>query len=58
MFGVLAFIVSVTQMKENWRAGVQKEEKTNLVTRASILLAEILHFWVLIYVYRNIVFVL
>ena len=28
MFGVLAFIVSVTQMKENWRAGVQKEEKT------------------------------
>ena len=24
MFGVLAFIVSVTQMKENWRAGVQK----------------------------------
>ena len=32
MFGVLAFIVSVTQMKENWRAGVQNEEKTNLVT--------------------------
>ena len=32
MFGVLAFIVSVTQMKENWRAGVQKEEKTSLVT--------------------------
>ena len=31
MFGVLAFIVSVTQMKENWRAGVQKEEKTSLV---------------------------
>ena len=28
MLGVLAFIVSVTQMKENWRAGVQKEEKT------------------------------
>ena len=32
MFGVLAFIVSVTQMKENWTAGVQKEEKTSLVT--------------------------
>lgn len=32
IFGVLAFIVSVAQMKENWRAGVQKEEKTNLVT--------------------------
>ena len=32
MLGVLAFIVSVTQMKENWRAGVQKEEKTSLVT--------------------------
>ena len=32
IFGVLAFIASVAQMKENWRAGVQKEEKTNLVT--------------------------
>lgn len=30
--GVLAFVVSVAQMKDNWRAGVQKEEKTNLVT--------------------------
>lgn len=30
--GVLAFILSVVQMKENWRAGVQREEKTNLVT--------------------------
>ena len=30
--GVLAFVLSVTQMKDNWRAGVQKEEKTNLVT--------------------------
>ena len=32
MFGVLAFVISVVQMKENWRAGVQKEEKTNFVT--------------------------
>ena len=32
MFGVLAFVISVVQMKENWRAGVQKEEKTTLVT--------------------------
>lgn len=31
-FGVLAFIISVLQMKDNWRAGVQKEEKTTLVT--------------------------
>ena len=31
-FGVLSFIVSVLQMKDNWRAGVQKEEKTTLVT--------------------------
>lgn len=31
-FGVMAFILSVAQMKENWRAGVQREEKTNLVT--------------------------
>ncbi len=31
-FGVLAFIISVIQMKDNWRAGVQREEKTNLVT--------------------------
>lgn len=27
MLGVLAFIVSVTQMKENWRAGVQKKKR-------------------------------
>lgn len=31
-FGVMAFILSVAQMKENWRAGVRREEKTNLVT--------------------------
>lgn len=30
--GVLIFIISVTQMKDNWRAGVQREDKTNLVT--------------------------
>ena len=30
--GVLAFTVSVLQMKDNWRAGVQREEKTELVT--------------------------
>ena len=30
--GVLAFIMSVNQMKDNWRAGVQREDKTNLVT--------------------------
>ena len=30
--GVLTFIVSVAQMKDNWRAGVQREDKTNLVT--------------------------
>ena len=30
--GVLTFVVSVVQMKDNWRAGVQREEKTNLVT--------------------------
>ncbi len=30
--GVFAFVVSVLQMKDNWRAGVQREEKTNLVT--------------------------
>ncbi len=31
-FGVIAFVVSVLQMKDNWRAGVQREEKTSLVT--------------------------
>ncbi len=31
-FGVMIFIISVAQMKDNWRAGVQREEKTNLVT--------------------------
>ena len=30
--GVIIFIISVVQMKDNWRAGVQREEKTNLVT--------------------------
>lgn len=31
-FGIFVFILAVIQMKENWRAGVQKEEKTDLVT--------------------------
>ncbi len=30
--GVLAFVLSVLQMKDNWRAGVAKEDKTSLVT--------------------------
>lgn len=30
--GVIVFVLSVMQMKDNWRAGVQREEKTNLVT--------------------------
>lgn len=30
--GVSAFILSVLQMKDNWRAGVQKKDKTELVT--------------------------
>ena len=30
--GDLVFTVSVLQMKDNWRAGVQREEKTELVT--------------------------
>ncbi len=30
--GVFVFIMSVAQMKDNWRAGVQREDKTNLVT--------------------------
>ena len=30
--GVIVFTVSVLQMKDNWRAGVQREEKTELVT--------------------------
>lgn len=30
--GVIVFIMSVIQMKDNWRAGVQREEKTSLVT--------------------------
>lgn len=30
--GVTAFVLSVTHMKDNWRAGVQREEKTSLVT--------------------------
>ncbi len=30
--GVTAFVLSVLQMKDNWRAGVAKEDKTSLVT--------------------------
>ena len=30
--GVTVFIISVLQMKDNWRAGVQREDKTSLVT--------------------------
>lgn len=30
--GVMAFILSVIQMKDNWRAGVQKKDNTELVT--------------------------
>ena len=32
LFGVVAFVVSVVEMKDNWRAGVQREDKTKLVT--------------------------
>ena len=31
-FGVVVFVISVAEMKDNWRAGVQREDKTNLVT--------------------------
>ena len=30
--GVVIFAISVTEMKDNWRAGVQREDRTNLVT--------------------------
>ncbi len=30
--GVFVFVIAVLQMKDNWRAGVQRNEKTNLVT--------------------------
>lgn len=30
--GVIVFILSVMQMKDNWRAGVQKKDNTELVT--------------------------
>lgn len=30
--GVFVFVISVVQMKDNWRAGVQREDKTSLVT--------------------------
>ena len=32
ILGVFTFILSVLQMKDNWRAGVSKEDQTNLVT--------------------------
>lgn len=30
--GVIVFIISIIQMKDNWRAGVDKDAKTSLVT--------------------------
>lgn len=32
LFGIIVFAISVVEMKDNWRAGVQKVGKTNLVT--------------------------
>ena len=32
LLGVVVFIISVAEMEDNWRAGVQREDKTNLVT--------------------------
>ena len=32
LLGVAAFVASVTEMRDNWRAGVQRKDKTNLVT--------------------------
>lgn len=32
VFGIVVFIASVAEMKDNWRAGVQRESKTKLVT--------------------------
>jgi protein-S-isoprenylcysteine O-methyltransferase Ste14 len=32
LLGIVIFIASVVEMKDNWRAGVQKEDKTKLVT--------------------------
>ena len=56
MLGVLAFIVSVTQMKENWRAGVQKEEKTNLVTTGIYSISRNPAFWGFDLMYIGILF--
>lgn len=32
LFGVVVFVISVAEMKDNWRVGVQREDKTKLVT--------------------------
>lgn len=32
LFGIVVFVASVMEMKDNWRAGVQRNDKTNLVT--------------------------
>ena len=32
LFGIIAFVASVVEMKDNWRAGAQREDKTELVT--------------------------
>lgn len=32
LFGIIVFVASVAEMKDNWRAGVQRKDKTQLVT--------------------------
>lgn len=32
LFGIVVFVASIVEMKDNWRAGIQRENKTKLVT--------------------------
>lgn len=43
--GVLTFILSVAQMKDNWRAGYSEKIRQILLQQVFIQLAAILRFW-------------
>ncbi len=45
LLGVVTFIASVVEMKDNWRAGVQREDKTSLVTSGVYSISRNPAFW-------------
>ena len=47
LFCVMIEIINFEWMKDNWRAGVQREEKVNLVTNGIYAISRNSAFWVI-----------